>query len=49
MNMQLMKLRFVKLEAGVSSSIIKEASKRELRAQASSYREKYPDWSLPTL
>ena len=49
LNMQLMKFHFGKLEAGVSSSISKEASERELPAQASSYREKYPDWSLQTL
>ena len=43
LNMQLMKFHLKKLENGFSSSISKEASERKLPAQASSYREKYPD------
>ena len=49
LNMQLMKFHLKKLENGFSSSISKEASERKLPAQASSYREKYPDWSFETL
>ena len=47
--MQVMKFHFGKLEAEVSSSISKEASDRQLPSRASSYREKYPDWSLQTI
>ena len=47
--MQLMKFHLGKLEAGVSSSISKEALERELPAQASGYKEKSPDWRLQTL
>ena len=43
LNMQLMMFHLEKLENGFSSSISKEASERKLPAQASSYREKYPD------